>query len=96
MDGVVLSEIMFGDEANPYRSLLDINYPIEEGRIKSKEDFAKLWDYSFSKKMGINPSDYKDKRLLVTEAALNTRMNREMMAEIIFEEMNFGACMFET
>ena len=96
VDGITLSEVMFGDEANPYRSLLEISYPIEEGRIKNKEDFGALWEYSFTKKMGIPKADYTDKRLFVTEAAMNTSKNREMMAEIIFEEQNFGACMFET
>jgi actin-related protein 2 len=96
VDGVALSEVMFGDEANPYRSLLEINYPIEEGRIKSQEDFAALWEYSFTKKMGVKKDDFQDRRLFVTEAAMNTRQNREMLAEIIFEKYNFGACMFET
>ena len=31
VDGVELKDEMFGDEANPHRSLLDIKYPIEEG-----------------------------------------------------------------
>lgn len=86
---------MFGDEANPHRSLLDISYPIEEGTVKNWEDFDKLWDYVFRQKMGL-PEDKSDKMLLVTEAALNPQKNREQMAEALFEKHNFGACLFET
>lgn len=28
-----LKEVMFGDEATPYRALLDIRYPIAEGMV---------------------------------------------------------------
>ena len=86
---------MFGDEANPYRSLLDISYPIDEGTVRNWDDFNKLWNYSFKHKMGL-PDDRSDKLLLVTEAALNPRQNRVKMAEYIFERQGFGACMFET
>ena len=85
---------MFGDEANPHRSLLDISYPIVEGNVRNWDDFSKLWDYTFSEKMGLQ-KDKSDKFLLVTEAALNPRQNREQMAQRIFEEHSFGCCMFE-
>ena len=39
VDGVQLDDIMFGDEANPHRALLDIKYPIEEGRVTNWDDF---------------------------------------------------------
>ena len=96
VDGVALKEKMFGEEASPYRSLLDITYPISEGKVVNKDDFSDLWKYSFVNRMGIKESDFPDRRLFVTEAALNSRVNRENMAEIIFEKHNFGACMFET
>ena len=86
---------MFGDEANPYRALLDISYPITEGTVKNWDDFSKLWDYTFRSKMGLE-NDKSDKFLLITEAALNPKQNREKMAQMLFEEHNFGACLFET
>lgn len=44
---------MFGDEANPYRALLDIKYPISEGVVVDREDFADLWRYALTKRMGV-------------------------------------------
>ena len=71
--------MMFGDEANPHRSLLDISYPISEGTVRNWEDFSKLWNYTFRSKMGL-AEDKQDKFILVTEAALNPKRNREQMA----------------
>lgn len=51
VEGVELKEEMFGDEANPLRSLLDIKYPIEEGQVRDWPDFEKLWNYVFHTKM---------------------------------------------
>ena len=95
VDGIELKPMMFGEEANPLRALLDIKYPISEGTVRNWDDFNALWNYSFHEKMGM-PKDLSGKRILVTEAALNPPKNREKMAEAIFEEHGFGACMFET
>lgn len=94
VNGITLKEVMFGDEANPHRSLLEITYPITEGRVRDWDDFNMLWSYTFDK-MGLG-ADKSDKRLLVTEAALNPRENREKMAQVLFEKQGFGACLFET
>ena len=79
VNGITLREMMFADEANPHRALLDLTYPIEEGTVRNWDDFNKLWDYAFTKKLGL-PRDRSDKFLLVTEAALNPRENRIKMA----------------
>lgn len=70
--------MMFGDEASPYRALLDIKYPVANGRVNDWDDFEALWKYTFESKMGIK--DYAASKILVTEAALNPRQNREKMA----------------
>lgn len=95
MGDLELKDIMFGEEANPHRALLEISYPIEEGRVTNWDDFEKLWEYTFHNTMGL-PKDLSSKKLLVTEAALNPTKNREKMAQIIFEKYGFGGCMFES
>ena len=92
---IELKDIMFGEQANPYRALLDITYPIEEGRVNNWDDFCKLWSYTFHDKMGIG-KDLSKHSILVTEAALNPPKNREKMTELIFEKFGFGKCMFES
>jgi len=51
--------------------------------VRNWDDFNELWSYTFNK-MGL-AADKSDKRLLVTEAALNPRQNREKMAQVLFE-----------
>ena len=83
VNGITLKEVMFGDEANPHRALLEITYPITEGKVRDWDDFNMLWSYTFDK-MGLG-ADKSDRRLLVTEAALNPKENREKMAQVLFE-----------
>ena len=44
---------MFGDEANPIRSFLEITYPIREGIVENWDDMLSLWNYTFRTKMGL-------------------------------------------
>ena len=85
---------MFGDEANPLRSYLEITYPIREGIVENWDDLEQLWSYTFHTKMGL-PKDLKDHKILITEAARNPKKNRAKMAEILFEKFGFGGVMFE-
>lgn len=77
---------MIGDEAAPYRAMLEINHPVAEGIIKDWDDMNLIWGYSFDK-MKIKPEETS---ILMTEAALNPKVNRMKMAEIIFEGYNFS------
>lgn len=86
---------MVGDEAYKARSALCVNYPIENGVIKSWDDMEHLWNYSFTNKMGLSfsgtgPNCTSDKKILLTEASLNPKQNKEKMAEYMFEKYNFG------
>ena len=90
-----LKEVMVGDEAAPLRSYLEITYPLKEGKINDWNDMEILWDYTFHKKLGLNEGNKDDKRVLLTEPALNPKKNREKMGEIMFEKFGFGRVMFE-
>lgn len=51
---------MVGDEASALRSLLELNYPMENGVVRNWEDMCHVWDYTFGpKKMNIDPSNAK-------------------------------------
>lgn len=85
---------MLGDEANPLRSYLDIQYPIREGVVENWDDMTALWDYTFHKKMGL-PEDLSNHSVLLTEAARNPKKNKCKMAQVMFEKFGFGAVLFE-
>lgn len=57
-----MQDLMVGDEASALRSLLELNYPMENGVVRNWEDMCHVWDYTFgSKKMDIDPTNAKVK-----------------------------------
>lgn len=71
---------MVGDEASQLRALLEVNYPMENGIVRSWEDMCHVWDYTFGpKKMNIDPHNTK---ILLTEPPMNPLKNREKMIEV--------------
>lgn len=51
---------MVGDEASALRSLLEVNYPMENGVVRNWDDMGHVWDYTFGpKKMDLVPSETK-------------------------------------
>ena len=90
IENVELKPLMIGDEVTPVRSLLELTYPMEEGIIKNAGDMEILWDYVLQKKLKINKSDFKNRKLLITEAPNNPDKNKEKMAQILFEKIGIG------
>ncbi|KAI9278629.1 actin family [Phascolomyces articulosus] len=81
-----VNDIMIGEEAAQLRNILQMSYPMENGIIRNWEDMRHLWNYTFFDKLKVNPQDSK---ILLTEAPLNPKQNRETMAQIMFEEYGF-------
>lgn len=78
---------MVGDEASALRSLLEVNYPMENGVVRNWEDMCHVWDYTFGpNKMNLDPTDTK---ILLTEPPMNPTKNREKMIEVMFEKYGF-------
>ena len=90
IENVELKPLMIGDEVTPVRSMLELSYPMEEGIIKNAEDMKLLWDYVLNIKLGIDKDDFKDRKLLMTEAPNNPDRNKEVMAEILFDKLGIG------
>ncbi|KAJ3223591.1 Actin- protein 2 [Clydaea vesicula] len=85
----LLREVIIGDEASQLRSQLQMSYPVENGVIKNWEEMCLLWDYTFFEKLKIkNCSDYK---IILSEAAMNPKKNREKMVEVMFQRYGFSA-----
>nr|XP_014284908.1 actin-related protein 2-B isoform X1 [Halyomorpha halys] len=83
-----LPDLMVGDEASKLRSMLEVNYPMENGIVRNWDDMCHVWDYTFGpNKMNINPQDCK---ILLTEPPMNPIKNREKMIEVMFEKYQFS------
>ena len=71
---------MIGDDASKLRSMLEVNYPMENGIVRNWEDMLLLYDHTFGQeKMKI---DTKNTRILLTEPPMNPTKNRERMIEV--------------
>ncbi|KAG8249100.1 Actin- protein 2 [Homalodisca vitripennis] len=78
---------MVGDEASKLRSMLELNYPMENGIVRNWKDMCHVWDYTFGpEKMNIDPKECK---ILLTEPPMNPIKNREKMIEVMFEQYQF-------
>ncbi|KAI3403316.1 ARP1 [Candida oxycetoniae] len=84
------SDLFLGDVAQNNRGLLRLNYPIEHGIVTKWSDMEKLWEHMFTQDLKIQPEEHP---LLITEAPLNPRSNRDKMCQIMFEQFNVP-CMY--
>ncbi|KKN49780.1 hypothetical protein LCGC14_0639260 [marine sediment metagenome] len=86
-------EWYIGEEAMELKGIMNLNYPIEHGVVGDWPAMERLWHYTFYTDLRIDPSEYP---VLLTEAPLNPRLNREKMAEIMFETFNVPALYIAT
>lgn len=89
MTGGLEADILFGKLAEEYRGLLNIVYPMEHGIVNNWNDMEKIWQHLYSKSQ-LN-SNSEEHPVLLTEAPMNPRRNREKAAEIFFETFNVPA-----
>ena len=89
IEDIEVKDLMVGDEASKLRSMLEVNYPMENGMVRNWEDMLHVWDYTFGpEKLNLNPADCK---ILLTEPPMNPTRNREKMIEVMFEKYGFDS-----
>lgn len=89
MAGALEGDIFVGPKAEEYRGLLSLRYPMEHGVVTDWNDMERIWQYIYSKDQLQTFSE--EHPVLLTEAPLNPRKNRERAAEIFFETLNVPA-----
>ena len=81
-------ELFVGNEAISKKALLTLNYPVENGIVKNWDDMEKVWHETFYTELKIDP---QEQPVLLTEAPLNPKKNREKMIEVFFETFKVPA-----
>nr|QGN00872.1 ActL2 [Drosophila affinis] len=81
-------EAYVGDEAQKSRGVLALKYPIERGNVVDWTDMERIWDYSFRNVLKVEPDEHP---VLLAEAPLTQKDNRERLTQIMFEKFGTPA-----
>ena len=87
--GALEGEVFIGQKAaTELRGLLKIRYPLEHGIVTDWDDMEKIWQHIYTDELKTLSEEHP---VLLTEAPLNPRANRDTAAQILFETFNVPA-----
>jgi len=91
--GMYSSGVLVGDEAKSRSFIpgLTLRSPIERGIVTNWDAMERIWDYTFAPEGRELRVDVKEHPVLLTEAPMNPKENRERTTQVMFETYNVPA-----
>lgn len=84
----VTKEHYIGHEARSKRATCSLTYPVHSGVVTNWDYLEKIWQHCFTNELKVVPSEHP---VLLSEAIMNPKSNREKMAQIMFETFTIPA-----
>ena len=78
-------DVYIGMEAYQKREELSLERSIEHGLVVNWDDIEKIWHHILYNDLRVEPAEHP---VLMTEATLTPKLNREKMTQIMFETFN--------
>ncbi|ORY32524.1 actin family [Naematelia encephala] len=88
MAGAIQDNLFIGRRAQELRGLLKIKYPMEHGVVVDWDDMERIWGWVYAEGLKALSEEHP---VLLTEAPLNPRQNRDVAAQVFFETFNVPA-----
>lgn len=85
MVGSEQEDYFVGSETEEKRGSLILRHPVEHGIVEDWDDFEKVLHHTFTNELRVNPEEHN---VLITETALNPKVNREKLTQILFDTFN--------
>ena len=81
--------VFVGSEAVAKRGVCEFSFPLAHGIVCDWEGLELVWRHCFLNELRLNPEDHP---VVLTEAPMNPKKNREKMVELLFDVFSVPAC----